>query len=82
MAWARPVTFADLGNDVFCLPGAAAVVNQYLAPSLARARAVARPMPLEAPVTRAVFPESLVSCSSPDWFGECCTTVEEYNRVV
>ena len=52
--------FADLSNDGFRLLRAASVVDEHLGAGLASAKALARPMPREAPVTRAVFPESVV----------------------
>ena len=49
---------ADLSDDGFRFLRAASVMDGTWPPALASANALARPMPREAPVTRAVFPES------------------------
>ena len=51
---------ADFRDDRFCLLRAAAVMDKHLGAGLGEGHALARPMPREAPVTRAVFPESVV----------------------
>ena len=53
---ARAARRADFGDDGLGLIFSAAVVNEHLCAGLASARALARPMPREAPVTSAVFP--------------------------
>ena len=59
---------ANFRDDCLGLLRAAAVVNNTCALALARARALARPMPREAPVTSAVFPErSLMSAILLKW---------------
>ena len=55
----------DFRDDGFGLLGAASVMDEHCAPALASAIALARPMPREAPVTRAVFPESVVMVRVP-----------------
>ena len=52
-------SFAYLGDDTVGFSRATAVMDENCAPAAASARALARPMPREAPVTRAVLPERL-----------------------
>ena len=61
---------ADLGDNGFGPFRAAAVMDEHLGTVLpfASAKALARPMPREAPVTRAVFPERLpMICKPHGW---------------
>ena len=51
---------ANFRDDGFGFLRAAAVMDEHLGACLGEVNALARPMPREAPVTRAVFPESVV----------------------
>jgi hypothetical protein len=58
---------AAISAATACAPSAARSVTATLAPSAANTRAVARPMPLAAPVTRTVNPlTDRLSCLKSD----------------
>jgi hypothetical protein len=54
----------DLGDEGFRVLRGPAMVNQYVCPALASAAAVARPIPLDVPVTSAVLFCSVVIATS------------------